>query len=131
MIAALTANLWRAAALALAAITLGLLVYIHGLPVIGGGLKATIAQKNLALEKAASDLRAASGELEGARVAIGRQNAAVARLEAERAASAQRAAKALSEAQRANSRADEALGRIKARKPVGCETGREIMEAPL
>lgn len=37
------ANLWRAAALALLGIVLALMVQIHGLPVLGGGLKAEIA----------------------------------------------------------------------------------------
>lgn len=40
----LRANLWRAAALALAGITLALLVQVHGLPLLGGGLKADLAE---------------------------------------------------------------------------------------
>lgn len=37
------ANLWRAAALSLAGIVLVLLVQVHGLPLLGGGLKADLA----------------------------------------------------------------------------------------
>lgn len=42
------ANLWRAAALALAGIVLALLVQIHGLPLVGGGLKADLAAERTA-----------------------------------------------------------------------------------
>ena len=94
-------------------------------------LRLTVEQKNRALDKAAFALNQCSASLESASSAIGRQNAAVEALRAEGVESAKRQAKALSEAQAANSRADEALGRIRARKVVGCETGREIMESPL
>lgn len=46
MWAALTGNLWRAGAIALAGICLGLLVQIHGVPVLGGGL---IAERDAAI----------------------------------------------------------------------------------
>lgn len=43
MIAAfLSANLWRAAALALLGVVVALLIQIHGLPIIGGGLIARL-----------------------------------------------------------------------------------------
>ena len=48
MLTSITANLWRAAALALAAIVLALLVQVHGLPIIGGGLKADLAAERTA-----------------------------------------------------------------------------------
>lgn len=48
MITAITANLWRAAALALAGIVLALLVQVHGLPIVGGGLKADLAAERTA-----------------------------------------------------------------------------------
>lgn len=44
----ITSNLWRAAALALAGIVLALLVQIHGLPIVGGGLKADLAAERAA-----------------------------------------------------------------------------------
>lgn len=44
----LRANLWRAVALALAGITLALLVQVHGLPLLGGGLKANLASERAA-----------------------------------------------------------------------------------
>lgn len=44
----LRANLWRAAALALAGIVLLLLAQIHGLPIVGGGLKAELAAEQKA-----------------------------------------------------------------------------------
>jgi hypothetical protein len=37
-------NIWRAAALALAGIVLALLAQVHGLPLLGGGLKADLAE---------------------------------------------------------------------------------------
>lgn len=46
MWAALTGNLWRAAAIALAGICAGLLLQIHGVPVLGGGL---IAERDAAI----------------------------------------------------------------------------------
>lgn len=42
------ANLWRAAALALGGIVLALLVQVHGLPIVGGGLKAELAAEQAA-----------------------------------------------------------------------------------
>lgn len=134
----LAGNLWRAAALAAGAALLALSAYIWGVPIIGGGLKAeiadrdkTIALRNAALERAARDLRICAGNLDMAAGAIGRQNEAVRQLQREGEESARRATNALSEAQRANLRADEAVARIRGRKATGCETGREIMEAPL
>lgn len=41
-------NLWRATALTLAGIALALLVQVHGLPIIGGGLKADLAAERTA-----------------------------------------------------------------------------------
>lgn len=54
MIAAITGNLWRAAALLLAGCALSLIVRIHGLPIIGGGLLADLASMT-ALRKAEAD----------------------------------------------------------------------------
>jgi hypothetical protein len=48
IIAAIASNLWRAAAQALAGIVLALLVQVHGLPMIGGGLKADLAAERTA-----------------------------------------------------------------------------------
>lgn len=42
MIAALTSNLWRALSAFLAGLVLVLLIHIHGLPIIGGGLVARL-----------------------------------------------------------------------------------------
>lgn len=44
----ITSNLWRAAGLTLAGIALALLVQVHGLPIIGGGLKAELAAERAA-----------------------------------------------------------------------------------
>lgn len=44
----LRANLWRAVALALVGIVLALLVQVHGLPIVGGGLKAELAAERAA-----------------------------------------------------------------------------------
>lgn len=54
MIAAITGNLWRAAALLLAGCALSLLVQIHGLPIIGGGLVSDLASMT-ELRKAEAD----------------------------------------------------------------------------
>ncbi len=54
MIAAITGNLWRAAALLLAGCALSLIIQIHGLPFIGGGLVADLASMT-ALRKAEAD----------------------------------------------------------------------------
>lgn len=58
MIAALTGNLWRAAACALAGLCLALLVQIHGLPIVGGGLIASRdkAQALASAERAAHQI---------------------------------------------------------------------------
>lgn len=48
MIAAITGNLWRALALALCGLVAALWVQVHGLPIIGGGLKADLVSMTAA-----------------------------------------------------------------------------------
>lgn len=92
---------------------------------------ATIERKDVALGKAARDLRTAEMNLLACSGAIDRQNAAVRALGAAGVESTRRQVNALRDARRDNERATEAVGRIRARKISGCETGREIMGAGL
>lgn len=59
MWAALTGNLWRAAAIALAGICAGLLLQIHGVPLLGGGL---IAERHTAIAATATAQRERDAE---------------------------------------------------------------------
>lgn len=104
---------------------------IEGFPIFGGGFKATIAAKNTALKRAASDLRMAELNLSACSGAVGRQNAAVSALEAAGVESTRRAASALREAAAANSRADEAIERMRVRPVKDCETGEAILSGGL
>lgn len=64
MIAKITGNLWRAAALLFAGLLLAALVQIHGLPIIGGGLKADLASERTA--HAETQKRYAQAQIEAA-----------------------------------------------------------------
>lgn len=58
----LRANLWRADALALAGIALALLMQIHGLPLIGGGLKADLVAEQRAHLETQADYATAQAQ---------------------------------------------------------------------
>lgn len=120
----LTGNLWRTGLLAVVAFAGVQTWRVHS-------LKGDVSDMRDALEQAALDLYTAERNLIVATSAIARQSAAVDALAARGASAARNAEAALREARRVNRALSEDIGRIKARKVTGCETGAEIMEAGL
>lgn len=128
---AITGNLWRVGCAALLAVVAGLSIHIWGLPLIGGGLEARLKATDRTLEQTTRSLYTCRFDLDDMAAASARQSSAVHELARRRDESTRRAAEALRAAQAENVKADEAIGRIRARKVQGCETGPEIMGADL